>query len=129
MLRVLEAADMLLPKQQHRVRVGGRPFVLDYAYVSQRRFIEYYELGSHSTPSAVAYDNERLTLLCNAGWLPLIFTDETTDAEIVARTREAIGSGAADRAGDGITPPCDGGVMVGRSVTSPPCDGGLLAGA
>ncbi len=55
---------------------GGRPFVLDYAYVSQRRFIEYYELGSHSTPSAVAYDNERLTLLCNAGWLPLIFTDD-----------------------------------------------------
>jgi hypothetical protein len=94
-IRVLRDADVPMPTQQHRVRIGSRTFFLDYAYVSRRRFIEYYELGSHGTPSAVAYDNERLTLLCNQGWMPLIFTDATSDEEIVARTLEAL---AADHA-------------------------------
>jgi len=46
-------------------------------------FIEYYELRSHSTPSSVTYDNDRLTALSIAGWKPLVFTDATPDQRIV----------------------------------------------
>jgi hypothetical protein len=38
----------------------------------------------------VAYDNERITALAAAGWLPLIFTDETPDRVIVQRVADAL---------------------------------------
>jgi hypothetical protein len=90
--KVLQEANLPLPTQQHRVRVGERTYILDYAYPDLRRFIEYYELGSHATPGAVAYDSDRISRLCNLGWQPLIFTDATSDDEIVAQTRMALGA-------------------------------------
>jgi hypothetical protein len=85
-MEVLREAQLPLPVQQHRVRIGGRTFFLDYAYPPAMAFIEYYGLGIHGSPSAVVYDSDRLTTLSAAGWRPLIFTDATSDAEIVAKT-------------------------------------------
>jgi hypothetical protein len=92
-LRVFDAlkrAGLELPAQQVRVRVGSRTYFLDYAYPSRRRFIEYYELKSHGTPSAVAYDSDRITALSSVGWRPVIFTDANSDAEIVAAVAEIL---------------------------------------
>ena len=91
-LDVLRQAGLPPPVQQHRVRVGGRTFFLDYAYPQQFVFIEDYGLGVHGTPSAVAYDSDRITTLVSAGWRPLIFTDATSDAEIVAKVAALLGT-------------------------------------
>jgi hypothetical protein len=90
-LHVLREAELPPPAQQHRVRVGGRTFFLDYAYPPELAFIEYYGLGVHGTASAVAYDSDRITTLVSAGWRPLIFTDATSDAEIVAKVSALLG--------------------------------------
>ena len=90
-LRVLTGAGIPPPAQQHRVVVDGRTYFLDYAYTEVRRFIEYYELRSHSTASAVAYDSDRITDLSTIGWKPLIFTDANSDRDIVVRTAKALG--------------------------------------
>jgi hypothetical protein len=90
-LRALTAAGIPPPKQQHRVTVNGRTYFLDYAYEEARRFIEYYELRSHSTASAVAYDSDRITDLATIGWTPMIFTDANSDRDIVERTAQALG--------------------------------------
>jgi hypothetical protein len=91
-LDVLRQAELPPPVQQHRVRLGGRTFFLDYAYPAELAFIEYYGLGVHGTPSAVAYDSDRITTLVSAGWRPLIFTDVTSDAEIVAKVSVLLGA-------------------------------------
>jgi hypothetical protein len=84
-LDVLRSASLPAPVQQHVVRIGGRRFELDYAWPDLFVFVEYYGLAVHSLPSAVAYDSERLTLLTSAGWTPLVFTDSSTDEEMVER--------------------------------------------
>ena len=90
--RSSQAAGLPLPVQQHRgaCRRDARtsstsrgPMCSDLHRVLRTR----WHIG---TPSAVAYDNERITELCRtrAGDRS-IFTDESTDAEIVARSRAA----------------------------------------
>jgi hypothetical protein len=90
--RALRDAGLPPPVQQLRVRANGRTYFLDYAYPDYRRFIEYYELRSHGTVSAVAYDSDRITDLSNAGWTPMIFTDANSDAEIVAAVKTMLAS-------------------------------------
>ena len=53
-------------------------------------FAEYYGLPFHIGAAAVVADSERLTALSTAGWLPLVFTSESTDREIVERTTAAL---------------------------------------
>jgi hypothetical protein len=89
-LRVLREAGVQLPVQQHRVRVEGRTFVLDFAWPKERLFAEYYGLAVHSGASAVATDNSRLTAMVGAGWRPLVFTEKTTDREIVRSVTNAL---------------------------------------
>jgi very-short-patch-repair endonuclease len=84
-LDLLRTTSLPQPVQQHLVRVDGRRFELDYAWPDLAVFVEYYGLAVHSLPSAVAYDNERLTLLTSAGWTPLVFTDSSPDREIIER--------------------------------------------
>jgi hypothetical protein len=97
-LRVLREAGVPLPVQQHRVRVEGRTFVLDFAWPEQRLFAEYYGLAVHSGASAVASDNARLTAMVGAGWRPLVFTQKTTDREIVRSVTNALTTAQSDRA-------------------------------
>ncbi len=89
-LEVLRAAGIPLPVQQHVVRIKGRRFELDFAWPDFQVFIEYYGLRVHSLPSAVAYDSERLSLLTSEGWIPLVFTDASSDREILERTVEVL---------------------------------------
>jgi hypothetical protein len=86
-LRVLESARLPRPVQQFEVRPVRRTYYLDFAWPDCMVFAEWYGLSWHSGASAVAYDNARLTELSAAGWRPLVFTTESTDAEIVDRTR------------------------------------------
>jgi hypothetical protein len=95
-LRVLREAGVPLPVQQHRVRVDGRTFVLDFAWPKQKVFAEYYGLAVHSGPSAVASDSSRLTALVAAGWRPLVFTETTTDREIVRSVTTLLTSAQSD---------------------------------
>lgn len=91
-LELLQTTSLPQPEQQYVVRVGGRRFELDYAWPELGVFVEYYGLAVHSLPSAVAYDSERLTLLTSAGWTPLVFTDSTTDREMIDRVSDVLTS-------------------------------------
>jgi len=90
-LKLVRLAGLPIPVQQHRVRVEGRRFVLDYAWLSPKVFLEYYGLAVHSLPSAVHYDNDRLTLLAGAGWKPVVVTDVDSDDAILRKLATALG--------------------------------------
>jgi hypothetical protein len=89
-LDVVTRAGLPVPVQQHRVQVGTEMYVLDLAWPDRKAFAEYYGLAVHSGPSAVAYDNARITDLALAGWTPLIFTDASSDREIVEKVAGAL---------------------------------------
>jgi predicted transcriptional regulator of viral defense system len=90
-LDVIARAGLPRPVQQHRVRVGRRTYILDYAWPQWMVFGEYYGLAVHSGASAVAYDSDRITDLSAAGWTPLIFTDATPDSVIAEKVAAALG--------------------------------------
>ncbi len=86
LLELFRKARLPLPVQQYRVVAGGKTYVLDYAWPGFKVFGEWYGLPWHSGTSAVAYDSERVTALVADGWLPLIFTDASSDRAIVEQT-------------------------------------------
>ncbi len=90
LLDVFRRARLPLPVQQHRVKVGSKTFRPDFAWPDRKVFAEYYGLPFHIGPSAVVADSERLTALSAAGWLPLVFTQASSDREIVERTVAAL---------------------------------------
>ena len=81
----------LRPEQQVRVRVGERTYFLDYAYPDRevlRRVLRAHDRTA--TPSAVAYDSDRISDLSRPGWQPLdLHRHERRIAEIVERIRSA----------------------------------------
>jgi hypothetical protein len=87
---VLEQAGLPLPVQQHAVKVRGTTYYLDYSWPQFRVFLEWYGLPWHIGASAVVYDSARISALASIKWRPLIFTDESTDREIVELTRDAL---------------------------------------
>jgi very-short-patch-repair endonuclease len=89
-LRVLVAAGLPVPAQQHRVRIGGRTFRIDLAYVAAKLAIELDGWEFHSSRSAFDDDRARANALVAAGWTVLRFTSRSTDAEIVACIRAAL---------------------------------------
>jgi hypothetical protein len=95
-LDVLRRAGLPMPVQQHRVRVGSKSYRPDFAWPKQMIFAEYYGLPFHTGANAVISDSERLTALAAAGWLPLVFTQASTDREIIEQTTAAL-----DRRADG----------------------------
>jgi hypothetical protein len=92
LLDVWRRAAVPLPLQQHAVKVGTKTYRPDFAWPDAKIFAEFYGLAFHTGPTAVTADSERLTALSAAGWLPLVFTQKSTDREIVDRTVEALGS-------------------------------------
>jgi very-short-patch-repair endonuclease len=89
-LRLLVAAGLPVPTQQHRVRIGGRTFRIDLAYVGIKLAIELDGWEFHSSRSAFDDDRARANALVVAGWTVLRFTSRSTDAEIVACVRAAL---------------------------------------
>jgi len=90
-LRALVAAGLVAPVQQHRVRLGKRTFRIDLAYPVARLAIELDGWEFHSSRSAFDDDRARANALVAAGWTLLRFTSRSTDAEIVACVRAALG--------------------------------------
>jgi hypothetical protein len=86
LLDLFRKARLPMPVQQYRVRAGGRSYVLDYAWPALKVFGEWYGLPWHSGASAVAYDSDRVTALVVEGWLPLVFTDASSDRRIIEQT-------------------------------------------
>jgi hypothetical protein len=90
-LRALVAAGLPPPAQQHRVRIAGRTFRIDLAFVGAKLAIELDGWECHGSRSAFDDDRSRANLLVAAGWTLLRFTSRSTDAEIVACVRAALG--------------------------------------
>ena len=89
-LKVIRDAGFPEPVQQYPVRVGGKSYVLDFAWTAQKVYVEYYGLAWHSGASAVEYDSERQTDLVGLDWRPLVFTDASSDAQIVRGVANAL---------------------------------------
>lgn len=89
-LRALVAAGLVVPVQQHRVRLGKRTFRIDLAYPVAKLAIELDGWEFHSSRSAFDDDRARANALVAAGWTLLRFTSRSTDAEIVACVRAAL---------------------------------------
>jgi hypothetical protein len=96
LLSLLEKAGLPLPVQQHPVRVDGHRYELDFAWPEIRAFVEYYGLPWHIGASAVVRDSARITRLSNSGWRLAIFTDESTDAEIIGEVTKLLELAATD---------------------------------
>lgn len=90
-LRALVAAGLVAPVQQHRVRLGKRTFRIDLAYPVAKLAIELDGWEFHSSRTAFDDDRARANALVAAGWTLLRFTSRSTDAEIVACVRAALG--------------------------------------
>jgi hypothetical protein len=97
-LKAVRDAGLPEPVQQHPVRARQKSYVLDFAWPEQKVYVEYYGLLWHSGASAVAYDSERQTALVGLGWRPLVFTDGTSDREIVRDVANALSTAPSDGA-------------------------------
>jgi hypothetical protein len=119
-LQVIRDAGLTAPVQQYPVRVGERTYVLDFAWPDRKLFVEYYGLAVHSGASAVAHDNRRLTAMVGEDWRPLVFTDSTSDHEIVEAVANELSKppshGAIAHPGSAQTPPSDGAIEQRRSA-------------
>jgi hypothetical protein len=73
-----------LPRQQYRVKVGGRTFLLDYAWPETRHALEYLGAHWHGTPSAVHDDSERTRLLQRDRWTLWPLTKHLSVVELLA---------------------------------------------
>ncbi len=100
-LKVIRDAALPLPVQQYPIRVAGHDYDLDYAWPDRKVFLEYYGLAVHSGASAVAHDSRRQTALVAAGWRPVVFTDSTSDTEMVRVLRAVLTTEQSDRSLEG----------------------------
>ena len=98
-LRLLLAAGLPVPAQQHRVRLAGRSIRLDLAYPDRKLAIELHGWEFHSSRTSFDADRARANALVLAGWTLLEFTSRSADATIVASVTTALNecgrSGAA----------------------------------
>ncbi len=78
-LEICERYDLPRPVPQLPVRIRGRVFRLDFAWVSHRVFVEIDGAAFHSSERQIADDGNRQNLLVNAGWTPLRFTATDLD--------------------------------------------------
>lgn len=83
-MKILKRAGISpLPKQQYRVSIRGRTYILDYAWPDTRVAIEY-DGDPHAVVSALHHDRQRIRDLQWAEWLVWPVTSRTSEAEIIA---------------------------------------------
>ncbi len=87
---VLREAGLPLPVRRHPVRIGGRRYVLDLAYVQERISIEADGFGPHGTRSAFDADRARDRAIQLDGWRTLHFTTTSTPEEVVTDVSRAL---------------------------------------
>jgi hypothetical protein len=86
---LLVRAGLPKPKLGHQVRVNGRTFRLDVAYIDIKFAFEYDSRPFHDHTSAFFADRERDALLDEIGWTVKRVTEKTSDAQIVGMARRA----------------------------------------
>jgi very-short-patch-repair endonuclease len=86
-LRLIADAGLPLPKQQHRVVIGGRRYRLDLAYPEVLAAIECDGFTWHAQRSDFDRDRRRQNDLVRVGWRVLRITSDMSDEEILAVVR------------------------------------------
>jgi very-short-patch-repair endonuclease len=95
-LRILRRAGVRLPVQQFPIVVGGRQRYLDYAYPSERVYLEWDGFAEHGLIRSTSDDDRvRDAELVLSGWLGLRFTSSTDPADVVDRVQRALALRAA----------------------------------
>ena len=87
--RLLAKHGLPKPRMGYRVRIGGRTFLLDFAWPEFLVALEYDGWDWHKSRSSFDKDRSRWSLLAATGWLIIFATSATTDDEIVGRLTEA----------------------------------------
>jgi very-short-patch-repair endonuclease len=90
LVKLLVAAGLPRPVQQHKLRVNGRTIRIDLAYPELRIAIEYDGWEYHSTRGAFDRDRARANELELLGWTVLRFTSKSSDTTMVRTIRTAI---------------------------------------
>jgi hypothetical protein len=95
-LRSLREAGLPLPVQQHAIVVAGRQRYLDFAYPTEKIYIEFDGFGDHGQMREVFDDDrDRDAELGLLGWFDLHFTSNTTERDLVSRVERALAMRAA----------------------------------
>lgn len=83
--RILRRAGLPIPVQQHRVKVEGYTYYLDYAWPDVLQALEWEGFDPHGTqPSTFHHDRDRTRRLQRAGWTIWPVTARTSANEICA---------------------------------------------
>ncbi len=84
---ILEQADIRGWKQEHRVRLDGASYYIDFAWIDLKIAIELDGRAYHDDDAAFEKDRKRQNALVLAGWMVLRFTwsQLTTDSAAVLK--------------------------------------------
>jgi len=88
--KLLIAAGLPRPVQQHELRVNGRTVRIDLAYPEFLIAVEYDGWEFHSTRSAFDRDRARANELELLGWTVLRFTSKASDTTIIRTVGAAL---------------------------------------
>ena len=88
-LRALSAAGLPPPKQQHRIRIDGKPRRIDLAYPDLKIAIELDSYKYHGGNNLTAFNDDRAKKndLIVKGWAAPSFTESMSDEYFVAMIR------------------------------------------
>lgn len=80
--RVIDRAGLPRPAQQHRVRIDGSRYRIDFAWPERRLYLEGNGFGFHRLSSDLHRDAVRQNELVLAGWTPIEITWRMSDSTI-----------------------------------------------
>ena len=80
--RIIDRAGLERPAQQHRVRLDGDRYRIDFAWPDRKLFLEGNGFGFHRLSSDLDKDAVRQNTLVLAGWTPIEITWRMPDALI-----------------------------------------------
>ncbi len=81
-VRIIDAAGLERPTQQHRVRLDGSRYRIDFAWPDRRLYLEGNGFGFHRLSTDLANDAVRQNNLVLDGWTPIEITWQMSDALI-----------------------------------------------
>jgi Transcriptional regulator, AbiEi antitoxin len=90
MMRVLQSAGLPDPIQQHTVRINGKSYRLDGAFIAYKVALEYEGFEFHRSRTSFDVRYERDRDLKNDNWWIVYITSRTSDERLVSDTRYAL---------------------------------------
>ncbi len=85
--RIIDRAGLARPKQQHRVRLDGDRYRIDFAWPDRKLYLEGNGFGFHRLSSDLDSDARRQNKLVLDGWTPIEITWRMSDALIADTIR------------------------------------------